>query len=121
MFKVGQKQERWLPIKGYGCYRISDRGSIINTVTGKQLKPTKFSYGYLMIRLTENKQAKSFTVHRLVAQHFLPNPYNFPLVCHKDDDKTNPSANNLFWGTHKHNSEDMVNKGRSAKGEKSGN
>jgi len=58
---------------------------------------------------------KGLTLHRLVADLFIPNPDNLPYVCHKDDDKMNPHKDNLFRGTAKDNTQDMIKKGRRGK------
>lgn len=42
-------------------------------------------------------------LHRLVATLFIPNPFNFPEVNHKDEDIQNPCANNLEWCDHVYN------------------
>ena len=53
----------------------------------------------------------------MVALAFLDPPLDGKtLVCHKDDDRKNNRADNLFWGSPAENSADMVRKGRSAKG-----
>ena len=51
-------------------------------------------------------------VHRLVAETHIPNPKNYPLVRHLDDDTNNNSVHNLAWGTPKDNHEDAVRNGR---------
>jgi len=48
---------------------------------------------------------KNFNIHRLVAEHFLPNPYNLPEVNHKDEDKWNPLVENLEWCSKSYNQE----------------
>lgn len=43
---------------------------------------------------------------------FIPNPNNYPCVLHLDNDTSNNHYKNLAWGTHKMNSEQMINEGR---------
>lgn len=51
-------------------------------------------------------------VHRLVALTFIPNPENKPCVCHANDNPSDNRVENLWWGTHKENMQDMIRKGR---------
>ena len=53
--------------------------------------------------LCKNGKPKTFQIHRLVAQAFIPNPQNLPCVNHKDEDKTNNTVDNLEWCTHEYN------------------
>jgi hypothetical protein len=46
---------------------------------------------------------KRFLIHRLVAEHFLPNPNHFPVVNHKDGNKLNNNVKNLEWCSHQQN------------------
>lgn len=50
-------------------------------------------------------------MHRLVAQEFVDNPYNYTQVDHLDGDKLNNNANNLEWVTPKENTNRAWNKG----------
>jgi hypothetical protein len=47
---------------------------------------------------------RTWLVHRVVAECFIPNPDNKPYVNHKDGDKDNPAADNLEWVTRSENS-----------------
>ena len=60
--------------------------------------------GYAKVSLLKNGKSKQANVHRLVAEHFLPNPMKLPQVNHKDGNKHNPEAINLEWVTPKQNS-----------------
>ena len=81
------KKEIWKDILGYeGLYQVSNFGRVKSTKFGKEriLKLTKDKDGYLIVNLYKNNKSKTLKVHRLVAEVFLPNPYNLPQVNHKD-------------------------------------
>lgn len=97
-------------------YCITDTGEVwsFHKKTPKLLKSVDSGNGYLTVSLCENGNQINISIHRCVAEHFLPNPENYPNVCHKDDNKKNNNVSNLFWGTQKHNMEDKIRKGRGA-------
>ena len=90
-------------IEGYENYEVRPNGEVVNTKTGRVLKPSKDKKGYLMVTLCNNGCCKTYTVHRLVAEAFIPNPYNLPQVNHKDEDKSNNHVENLEWCTAEYN------------------
>ena len=55
--------------------------------------------GYRRVRL----QGRTFKVHRLVAEAFVPNPYNLPYVLHKDGNRENNHCTNLEWSSRQSN------------------
>ena len=59
--------------------------------------------GYLVVCFNRNGVKKNLRVHRLVAQAFIPNPLNYPIVNHKDECKTNNAVDNLEWCDVKYN------------------
>lgn len=104
--------EIWKDIEGYeGLYQVSNMGRIKSLNyrnTGKEgllsCKPNKD--GYIVVGLSKNKKVKPFYAHRLVAEAFLPNPDNLPVVNHKIDDYEHRSDNrveNLEWCTVEYN------------------
>lgn len=52
-----------------------------------------------------------YTIHRLVALHFVPNPDNLPIVLHKDNVKMNTYYQNLKWGTYSENNAQAIRDG----------
>jgi hypothetical protein len=93
-------------IEGYsGLYEIDIDGNIYSHHLHKErlLKPGLMTSGYKMIFLKKDKKAKMFSIHRLLAIHFIPNPNNLPQVNHKDGNKLNNSIDNLEWCTQSHN------------------
>ena len=102
-------QEIWRDVVGFeGLYEVSNLGNVNRLVKYNGAhKPRKLRmdrYGYKYVRLWKNGKAKYFTVHRLVAMAFIPNPENLPCINHKDEDRTNNDVNNLEWCTVKYNS-----------------
>lgn len=93
-------------------YDISDKGDIRNRETLHYLETFTFkSTGYKMIGLSYDKHRYLRSIHRLVAEAFIPNPENKPQVNHKNGDKMNNNVNNLEWVTNKENSEHAVEHG----------
>lgn len=85
-------------------YEASPSGLIRNKKTLKILKPYYINSGYLMVTIClDSKRHPRYLVHRLIAMTFIPNPYDYPEVNHKDEDKTNNSIENLEWCTSKYN------------------
>ena len=78
-------------------YYVSNYGNVKNINTGKILKPRKQHKGYLVVNLSINGKIKTYTIHRLVANLFIPNPQNLPQVNHKDLNKENNYVENLEW------------------------
>lgn len=96
--------EEWRDIKGYeGLYQVSSHGRIYSLITFKVLKTRRSRNGYSLIDLHKDRKTTTFYIHRIVAQHFLSNPYNLPEVNHIDEDKTNNHVGNLEWITCKDN------------------
>lgn len=65
--------------------------------------PSTDNSGYLIIGFRINNKSVHHRVHRIVAQHFIENPDNLPVVHHKNGIKNDNRLENLEWCTHKHN------------------
>lgn len=107
------KTEIWKDIKYYeGLYQGSNWGRVkslerIDCIGHHRkeriLKLSTDKDGYLYVYLYKNGKGKNFSVHRLVAEAFLPNPHNYPCVNHKDENKQNNNVDNLEWCNVKYN------------------
>ena len=96
--------EIWKDIEGYeGLYKISNHGEVWSERKQGLLKKGKGTKGYYKVILTKNKKPKNFDIHRLVATHFIDNPFKKPCVNHLDENKTNNHYSNLEWCTYKEN------------------
>ena len=93
--------EIWKDILGYeDLYKVSNLGRIKSLVSSKKERILKSDRGgdyYNRVFLRKDKKTKTYRVHRLMAQTFLPNPENKPMVNHKDGNKLNNSLDNLEW------------------------
>lgn len=111
-------EEIWKPIIGFeNLYMVSNIGRIkalskwvkfggrTRFIGEKILKLHYFSNGYAYIDLHKDGAYTRFRVHRLVADHFVPNlyPSTKSTVNHIDENKTNNVASNLEWVTPKEN------------------
>lgn len=100
----------------YEGYKVSKCGVVLGR-RGKPLTPTDNGRGYPVVKMYIGKWTCR-SVHRLVAEAWLPNPENLPEVNHKDCDRWNPHVDNLEWCTHGYNIEySYAKNNRSALGE----
>ena len=98
--------EEWKDIKGYeGLYQVSNYGNIKSLKRNIILSPAKAGRGYYYVLLCKNGKPKLKYIHRLVAEHFVPNPNSYKEVNHKSGIKSNNDIFNLEWCTHKQNCE----------------
>lgn len=96
-------QEFWKPIKDYPHLLISRTGRVWTTTYDKELRPHLTNRGYLRVNLSKEATVKRVSVHRLVAEAFIPNPDNLPAIDHIDGDKLNNHVENLQWITQSEN------------------
>lgn len=96
--------EKWKLIsKTNNLYAVSTLGRIMSMRDGRIMKTTITNKGYeLVITHVDGKQ-KGYTVHRLVAEAFLSNENNYPVINHKDENPLNNNVNNLEWCTSSYN------------------
>lgn len=100
----------WYAVKGYeGLYEITKDGRIRKTP--RELHPSKDTQGYMVVQLKdfENK-TKVVKIHRLVADTFIPNPYNKPCIDHISTVRDDNRVENLRWATHKENNNNPISR-----------
>lgn len=120
-FLVGRKlvnmEEIWKDIKGYeGLYQVSSLGRVRSLDRkilysngkrcfhkGKILNLHSNHRGYLYIGLHKNNIIKKYYIHRLVAEMFIFNLYDYPCINHKDENQKNNTVENLEWCSYKYN------------------
>lgn len=87
-------------IKGFPGYKISTSGEVftdyyLHHPIKRKLKPRKSKNGYYNVLLYKDNKGYSKSIHRLVAEAFIPNLYNLPQVNHIDGNKLNNCVDNL--------------------------
>lgn len=98
--------EIYKDIIGYdGLYQISNLGNVKSLCQKSErvMKLGLSTAGYSQANLKSNKKAKSVSVHRLVAKHFIPNDNDTLEVNHKNGIKTDNRVENLEWVTRSQN------------------
>ena len=83
-------------------YYITDEGLLYNEKTKKYIKGS-VNGGYLYYNLRHEGVRYIKSSHKLVAEYFIPNPYNLSVVNHKDGNKLNNCKDNLEWVTYADN------------------
>lgn len=101
-------------IPNYENYWIFDNGDVYNENTKQILKGSIGEHGYRYYRLSKDNKKKMFYGHRLVAEAFLDNPNDLPVVNHKDGNKLNNNVDNLEWVSYSDNTK-AWHEGRTSK------
>lgn len=102
-------------IKGYSNYFIEDTGELYNNNTKKYLKGKIRLNGYRVFTLSKDNKKTDFYAHRLVAEYFLNNPNNLPVVNHIDGNKCNNKKDNLEWTSYAENTKHAYSTGLATK------
>lgn len=102
-------------IKGSSTDYITSTGNIYkdygnNMFYHKSVFPNK-NNGYLYCGITYDEGQRQRRVHVLVAEAYLKNPNNLPVVMHLDNNKTNCCVENLKWGTIQENTQQAFDDG----------
>lgn len=94
----------WKKISRNENYSINEAGQVRNDITGNIKNPfINPANGYLTVDLYRDNKSKKATIHRLLAEAFLPNPDNKPCIDHIDGNRQNNTLSNLRWATFSEN------------------
>lgn len=102
-------KEIWKDIKGYeGLYQVSNTGRVKSLdridIIGRKIKgfyiSPKNDNDYQRLNLYKNGNRKTYSIHRLVAEAFIPNPENKLTVNHINHIRHDNRVDNLEWATY---------------------
>lgn len=102
--------EYWVPVKGYeGYYEVSNWGRVkslnyLHKGISRIIVPVNIGNGYYRVSLCKNGVVKNIFIHRIVAEAFVSNPDNLPIINHKSEKTNENFVWNLEWCTNKYNS-----------------
>tara|TARA_R110000824_G_scaffold360843_1_gene548602 strand:- start:32 stop:472 length:441 start_codon:yes stop_codon:yes gene_type:complete len=100
-----------MEVKGFPNYLIYPQGKLFNKKTNNFLKGSINSDGYVLVDLFNNGKRSNKKIHRLLAEHFIENPYNLKEVDHMNRIRNDNKLTNLRWVTHSQNNQNKsVNK-----------
>jgi hypothetical protein len=101
------ESHNFIPIKGFEHdYAIDCHGRVLSLLTDQYITPSVDTNGYLKVTLMLDGKRTVKRVHRLVAEHFIPNDDPAKTVInHIDGNKQNPDYTNLEWCTQQENTQ----------------
>ena len=104
--------ECWKRYKNSSDYWVSNKGRVWSSISNSFIEGTpNCRTGHIDISTKSNGKRVHRYLHRMIAETFIPNPKNYPMVRHIDDDPSNNIVDNLAWGTQKDNMRDSINNG----------
>lgn len=103
----------WKDVKGYeGIYKVSEDATIYSEYSKRVLKTNKASSGYETVSLCKDGKCLTKTVHRIVAEAYLPHESSqYLVVNHINGNKLDNRLENLEWITHKENTHHAIELG----------
>ena len=96
-------KEIWLTIKHNDNYEVSNLGNVRNKKTKRILKSAISNKGYYLVALSRDCKQHTYTIHKLVMEHFNRCAFDYEVINHKDHNKLNNHWSNLAWATPREN------------------
>lgn len=111
MFTDCEIEEEWVVVRGFDSHMISNLGRVCNWKSGTLLRPRPSGWGYLQVVLYRNGRTHTKSIHKMVAEAFVPGWDTGLEVNHIDGDKTNNVETNLEWVTKSMNNTHAIRTG----------
>lgn len=92
------------------CYLVDTNGNIYN-IEGKKLSYYRSWNGYDRVRLQRDLPRNLYLVHRIVAETYIENPLNYPIVNHKNNIRHDNNVDNLEWCDNSYNQKQRFKSG----------
>jgi DNA-binding CsgD family transcriptional regulator len=100
------------PIKGFSNYAVDENGVVYSYFYNRPLEGRSNKGGYMSYHLKSDIGKRINKLgHRLVAEAFIPNPDNLPIVRHLNNNPSDNRKSNLCWGTYQDNELDKIEHG----------
>jgi len=100
-----------MEIQGYSNYLIYEDGRVFSKkrlgTNGGFLEACPNRDGYYGLNIFKDRKKRYFSIHRLIALHYIPNPNNYECVDHKDRNRKNNSLDNLRWCSYATNNQNI--------------
>jgi hypothetical protein len=96
-------KEKWITIKQNNNYEVSNYGNIRNKKTKRILKPAISNKGYYLVSLSNKGKTHTYTIHKLVMEHFNRCAFDYEVINHIDHNKLNNNVSNLEYVTQQEN------------------
>lgn len=90
------KNKDWIEVSNFPSYEIHKNKGIRRKGKERGLKGRNW-LGYPKVTLMRDGVKHEKRIHKLVGEHFVPNPKKLPIVNHKDSDRSNHTHSNLEW------------------------
>lgn len=104
-----EENDYWKRVEGFErLYAIGRGGEVWSFRAKRNLNTERIGEPYRSALLRDGEKTRKGYVHRLLAEAFLPNPDNLPVVRHLNDDKRDNRLENLAWGEQQDNVNDMI-------------